>query len=177
MAQVVIIAETGGTSMVGSWHHQLLLSMCTNSTLSIRLVLRGDSGVFRPKGTRYIRTAEALVAAIEATRDLSEVADHIDYKELAAVLAGFSPRIAQGVRSLTAENDICIPADIKNAVRDILRHEGIYPPECNSLIDRRLFYVDVERKLLDYYRIHGHLPSGQITVEGHTIELQSRIVT
>jgi hypothetical protein len=95
MAQKLLIGEIGGSSMVGSWHHELFLTLCSDGTCSLRLRLQGDSNSYWPRGIRNIRTAGQLMSAIDEMREMSQVVDAIDFDELVNLLMPYSPGLAK----------------------------------------------------------------------------------
>ena len=105
MAQEFLIAESGGISMVGSWHHELFLTLCSDGTCSLRLRFQGDNNSFRPKGVRGIRTAHQLIAAINQMSEMSSVSDSIDFDKLFDLLTPLRPKITNDLLKLWMQGD------------------------------------------------------------------------
>ena len=106
MAQKLLIGEVSGSSMVGSWHHELFLTLCSDGTCSLRLRFQGDSNSYWPKGIRSIRTAGQLLSAIDEMREMSQVVDAIGFDELGNLLMPYRPDLAKDLfRILLQESE------------------------------------------------------------------------
>ena len=106
MAKELLIAECNGLSMIGSWHHELFLTLCADGTCSLRLRFQGDTNSYRPKGVRGIRTAQQFQAAIFELRDLSPVFDKIDLNQVSKLLMELRPGLAKDLTK-SPESDNC----------------------------------------------------------------------
>jgi hypothetical protein len=174
MAQEILIAECGGLSMVGSWHHELLLTLCADGTCSLRLRFQGDTNSYRPKGVRGIRTGQQFKAAIKELSDLSPVIDSIDFAHVSELLVEHRPGLAKDLDYLSSHDDLLedLPSDIEEKISEILNSNKIYPRGCRSLIDRRLMWEEVRQSLISYFLKNQKLPESTIVVRDHIIQME-----
>ena len=171
MAKELLIAECNGLSMIGSWHHELFLTLCADGTCSLRLRFHGDANSYRPKGVRGIRTAQQFEAAIFELRDLSPVFDKIDLDQVSELLLEHRPGLAESLTHLSYQNNLeqDLPLDVEEKILRILSSNTIYPKGCRSLIDRRLMWDEVRLALISHFLKHKNLPDSEILIRGHAI--------